>query len=302
MTGTTAFFGKVPFAPDFVRLGISPSHRSFEDWVHDGYADLRGAGARGLPARSHLLFPARDGSGVTAAVAIPSRDRVGREFPAVVATTIPEDQVPTRRSGLIFALQRFWDECDQAVQQHAQSDVDSLWGAVQTVRAPTDEELSSADRKRSSELENSSARAMEQACFSTPDDRFYAYHTLRLATRDAPPPEPRVLLCPTADQAQYRAFWADVIERASPRSLELPMLWMDGEPHPGALVVGLGRAHRSMLKFAAGYGKNANTLWPLSTEYDSAREQAKATLHGQFWDDPEQKLGKLVETILRVEV
>ena len=54
----TAFFGKLPTAADFVRLGVSMrSLRSFETWLHDAYTELRSASVPALPARCHIVFP-----------------------------------------------------------------------------------------------------------------------------------------------------------------------------------------------------------------------------------------------------
>ena len=89
-----AFFGKMPKAADFVRRGVSaPAMRNFENWFHSAYTELRGAGARGLMHRCHMILPNRDdANGVMAVLAVPSRDRIGREFPVVipVGSSFPE--------------------------------------------------------------------------------------------------------------------------------------------------------------------------------------------------------------------
>lgn len=297
---TVAIFGKLPFASDFLRYGVSKDTRPLEDWVHEGYADLRRAGAKGLPGRSHLICPGP--SGAIAAVAIPSRDRVGREFPAVVLTTIAWARLPLHASSMTVSLERFWSDCESVVERCAGRDGDALWASLQTVRPPSDEELSAGERERASILAETSARAMEATCFTEPDDRFYAYHTLRLATKTVPPPEPRVLLCPSGNQRAYRLFWADAVSRASSRGAALSFLWMDDGPDPGALVVGLGRNHRGMLKFAAGHGESSNALWPLTTRFAPARSRARDALGGGGWESSEETLSGLIERILEAEV
>lgn len=291
-----AFFGKVPFAADFVRRGISPPLREFENWLHDGVADLRSAGAKWVSGRCCFLYPSSGGKTI-AAVAIPSRDRIGREFPAVAGAVIETGNGGLHRSVAVLGCKRFYDEASAAMEAHMQSDADALWSAIQNVRPPSSTEMSDAEGQRSTLLDEESARAMEDVCFAGPDDRFYGYHALRLAARDAPPPDPRVLVCPTAGEIRYSGFWAEAIEQATQGRIPLPMLWTEG-----SLVVGLGRAPKSMLRFGAGLGGSSSALWPLTTEYQSARERSKAALQGQFWDDPEQKLGRLIDSILRIQL
>jgi type VI secretion system ImpM family protein len=294
-----ALFGKMPRAADFVRRGIStPAMRNFENWFHEAYAELRGAGARGLTHRCHLIFPSH--SDVIAVMAVPSRDRIGREFPVVTAVFVPQDELPGSYAPLVLAFARFWDAISAAIDAHHDEEPDALWEALRSTPAPSGAEFSEAEQRCAELLGNLGARQMEEACFSEPDDRFYAYHTLLLAVREAP--GSRVLMCPAAANPAYRAFWVETIERATAHEVPLPVMWLEGPDTPGGTLVALGRAPTAMLRYAEGHGRNSNSLWPLITENAKARARAKAALAASDWDDTEQNLDRLIDAVLGTEL
>ena len=297
-----AVFGKMPRAADFVRRGVStPGMRAFENWFHNAYTELRGAGARGLTLRCRLIFPSPDhDDGVIAAVAVPSRDRIGREFPVVVAASVSRDRLPRGSAPLVLAFARFWDAASATVDAHQDEEPEVLWQAMQLVSPPGGAELSEAEQRWTALLGNIGAREMEQECFSEPDDRFYAYHTLRLAVRDAP--DARVLMCPAAGHPAYRAFWVETIERATEHKIPLPIMWLEGSEAPKGVLVALARAPSSMLRFATGHGGNSHSLWPLTTKHEAARARSKAALEGEDWGNTEQKIGRLIDVVLNTQL
>ncbi|MEM7137420.1 MAG: type VI secretion system-associated protein TagF [Myxococcota bacterium] len=301
MTSTT-MFGKMPRAADFVRRDVTtPEVREFENWFHDAYTDLRGAGVRGLAQECHLVFPRRDDpKGAIAAVAIPSRDKIGREFPIVVATFLPPQVVGPRAAPLALGCGRFWEAAASVVRAHQDDEPDVLWEELSKIPAPTSAEMGDAGPRCDELLRNLGARQMEEACFPETDDRFYGYHTLRLAVQDAP--EGRVLLCPTAGHPGYRAFWTDAIERSSRQRHGLSVLWLDGEDSPPAMMVTLGRVPSSLFRYGTGHGRESNALWPLTTKSAAARARSKSALAGKPWDDPTQHLDELALTIASMDV
>ena len=302
MSGT-AFFGKVPSAADFVRRGIAgPTLRAFEHWFHDNYTDLRGTGARGLPFECRVIYPDPKGEGIVAAVAIPSRDRIGRQFPAVVVSSLSKEQLPSSVSALVLGLERFWRDAVAVVQAHVGGEPEPLLDAATAVTGPSRAELADAAERGTALLGNLSEQEMEQACFEEPDDRFYAYQTLRLAVRNAPIPDGRVVWCPTAKNASYRLFWIETIARATEHEVPLPMMWLEGADAPDGALVALGRAPANMLRFAMGHGRSSNMLWPLTTSHAGAKERAKAALEEQNWDDDEQQLSGLIDVVLSIQV
>jgi type VI secretion system ImpM family protein len=297
--GSIAFFGKMPRAADFVRRGVSaPAMRAFENWFHDAYTDLRGGGAKGLAFRCHLIIPSPDG--VIAAVAVPSRDRIGREFPVVIAVSVPRDQLPRGWAPLVLAFTRFWDAAFVAVEAHQEGEPEDLWQAVQQVSPPTGAEMSDAEERWPGLSGNIGAREMERECFPEPDDRFYAYHTLRLAVRDAP--DSRVLMCPAAGHPAYRAFWVETIERATGQNAPLAIMWLQGREAPTDILVALGTAPSSMLRYATGHGRQSNSLWPLTTQNAPARARSKDALAAGDWDETEQKLSRLIDVVLGTQL
>jgi type VI secretion system ImpM family protein len=296
-----AVFGKMPRAADFVRRGVfTPSMRVFENWFHDAYTELRGAGARGLDLRCQLVFPSPDRDGVIAAVAVPSRDRIGREFPVVVATAVPNTELPRGSAPLVLGFARFWDAAAAVVGAHQHEEPEDLWQAAQSVAPPNGAESSDAEQRWAALLGNIGAREMEQECFPDPDDRFYAYHTLLLAVRDAP--DARVLICPAAGNLGYRAFWVDLIERATGNKGPLPIMWLEGAEAPPGILVALGKAPSSMLRYATGHGRQSSSLWPLTTQNTTARERAKDALAGDDWSDTEQKLSRLIDVVVGTQL
>ena len=297
-----AFFGKMPKAADFVRRGVStPAMRDFENWFHSAYTELRGAGAPGLMHQCHLILPIRnDANGVIAVLAVPSRDRIGREFPVVVAAFIPRDQLPRSSAPLVMAFTRFWDAAHAAIDAHQDGEPEALWQAIQSLSPPSAPELSEAETRCAELLQNLGARHMEQECFSAPDDRFYAYHTLRLAVRDAS--DSRVLMCPAAGHPGYRAFWVETVERGTAHEVLLPTMWLEGAEAPRGTLVALGKAPSAMLRYVTGHGHRSNSLWPLTTQNIKAQERSKAALAGENWDDSEQNLSRLIDVVLGTQL
>ena len=293
-----AFFGKMPQAADFVRRGVStPAMRDFENWFHSAYNELRGAGAPGLMHQCHLILPIRnEANGVIVALAVPSRDRIGREFPVVVAAFVPREQLPRGSAPLVLAFKRFWDAARALVDSHQDGDPEALWQAIQSLSPPSAAELSEAETRCAELLQNLGARQMEQDCFSTPDDRFYAYHTLRLAVRDVS--DSRVLMCPAAGHPAYRAFWVETVERGTAHKVALPIVWLEGAEAPRGTLVALGKAPSAMLRYVTGHGHQSNSLWPLTTQSASAQERSKMALAGEGWEDADQNLSRLIDVVL----
>lgn len=296
---SVVFFGKVPRAADFVRRGISAAHmRPFENWFHEAYTDLRGAGERGLRYRGHLIMPdIQEPDRMLAVVAVPSRDRIGREFPAVVAAAVPKRDLPRTSASLGMAFARFWTDAISAVESHQDDEPDALFEAIDALSPPSASEITDAERRCDELLANLGARQMERECFSDEDDRFYAYHTLRLAVRDAR--DHRVVECPSAGHPGYRAFWIGAIARATEGKVPLPVLWLEGQDAPQGMLVALGKPPTAMLCFATGHGRQSSSLWPLTTENATARSRAKEALSAGNWDDPGQNLGMLVDAVVQ---
>ena len=144
-----AFFGKMPRAADFVRRAVSsPVMRNFENWFHDAYTELRGAGEASLAHPCHMILPHRnDADGVVAVLAVPSRDRIGREFPIVAATFVPRDMVPPRAATLMFGLTRYWESASSVIETHQDGEPEALWEALESLALPTAAELSEAEQK-----------------------------------------------------------------------------------------------------------------------------------------------------------
>jgi type VI secretion system protein ImpM len=297
-----AFFGKMPSAADFVRRGVSkPVLRDFENWFHDAYTELRRTGARGLAHRCHMLLPHRNGSnGIVAALAVPSNDRIGREFPIVVAVYIPRETLPQSTAAVGIGLTRFWEAATSAIEQHRDGEPEVMWEALRSLSLPTVSELSDAEERCQELLKNLGARQMEAECFSDDEGRFYAYHTLRLAVRDTP--EGRVLMCPSAGHPGYRAFWVEAVERATLHKIPLPVVWLNGADAPGDTLVALSKAPAGMLRYLARDGRQSSTVWPLTTGSAAARERAKSALESAELSEAEQKLSRLIDVVLSTEL
>jgi type VI secretion system protein ImpM len=88
--GRPGFFGKLPVAGDFLRRGLQPSSlRAIDDWLQSGLgadrADWRLDTAR--PWRFYAA-PGTLGESGLAGVLAASRDRVGRQFPILIAVEV----------------------------------------------------------------------------------------------------------------------------------------------------------------------------------------------------------------------
>ena len=234
-------------------------------------------------------------------MAAPSVDKIGRTFPAVIATALQSDALPTSGSTTLLGIDRFLQEAATVFDDHSTSETDSLWQAVQQIPPPSEAEITEAGARSVMLLQNARARLMEDSCFSEPDDRYYAYNTLRLATLELPPPQARVLLCPTGGKAENRAFWAEAISQSTQGTVPVPMMWLDSPEHE-AFLAGLGSAPQSMLRFLLDQPDHGQTLWPLRTTHESAREQAKNALDRRNFDGPGQTFSNLLHEISRIQL
>ena len=297
-----AMFGKLPTAADFIRLGaLSTPMRTFETWFHEAYTQLRSAGTPSLPARCDVLFPLPEHGLLIVAVAMPSQDRIGRTFPMVVATAIPNAALPQSQAQRLVATARFCQAAATTFEVHAQGESNDLWSAAEQLTPPTDPEFAEAAQRTTMLFDHGRARAMEEACFTPAQNRFYAYDTLCLATQELPPPQARVLLCPTAGHAEHRLFWSEAVGQAVKGRVSLPMMWLHGEDHPD-LAIALDKAPKNMLGFLLGQSSQSQALWPLSTTLDSARKRAEEALLGQNWEDSEQTFSSLLQALAHTQL
>ncbi|MEM9191858.1 MAG: TagF domain-containing protein [Myxococcota bacterium] len=287
-----AFFGKVPSAADFVRRGVQGPVRDFENWFHDGIADLRATGAKAIPEPLGFLWP--HPAGTVLACAAPSQDRIGRTFPKV-AVSEPRSLVGLPLAHSLLAARRFWREATAALEISEGTEPDAVANRVRAVDEPSAADVAEAAKVLQAFLDEESVGALEQSCFDSHEDACYAYHTLQLATREAPPSEPRVLACPNGSTLDCRAFWAEAIDRSTGGRLALPLVWGSNW-----VLIALGRAPASMVRFAAGLGGRSQALWPLVTDRDAARSRARSALEGRGWPGAEDTLSRLIDALVRL--
>ena len=81
---SVGFFGKLPCRGDFVRVGLSrPVAAAWDRWISASLPNL--ADASRMPHWRFALGPEVCGPVAVTGVLLPSRDRVGRSFPLLIA-------------------------------------------------------------------------------------------------------------------------------------------------------------------------------------------------------------------------
>ncbi|MGB3067112.1 MAG: type VI secretion system-associated protein TagF [Ottowia sp.] len=118
-----SWFGKLPGAGDFAHRRMPPAlHTCWDNWLHDGLADLRVRHPSWIdayltsPVWGFLLGPGIAGDTAWIGALAPSVDRVGRYYPISVFTPLPESAED---------LAGWWHTAHHLLLQALESDADA---------------------------------------------------------------------------------------------------------------------------------------------------------------------------------
>ncbi len=272
------FFGKTPLEADFVRHDLSsPLAMQFFRWLADAVAQTPAAtkhiahgGVRFV--WTHDVAP----HSALVGVLVPSRDRVGREFPFVAMTELRRSDL----SPFFPALPLAWAETlatarSLALRAHVEP-LASIATDAASLAMPLD--LATAHARTTRALARASMSEVHERLFPGLEaDACYAYLTVRTAAGLAGRADAPALVCPTT-LASDAAAWLELVRRLAPARAPLPtFLWTTGT---GAhLVISMGGAlPHAALAAVSGATPDASRVWPLATPSEAARSRARTVI------------------------
>lgn len=302
-----SLFGKLPSQADFFRHG-SPgaTAREAEKWLIDSYQHLRSLDLDFPRAAINMVLARPEWSEVLICVAVSSRDSVERPFPIVVFAALDAQAVAGRSWALPVVLSKFLTGVQTALYRAASSgDAQRLITDVE--RLPLINPLlleRLSDAIYSNVVNTQQVQTFESRVFDPPDERFYAYRTLRMAcdqVRGDLPDEANVVLdCPVRIDIDLVA-WNSLVAQTLGWSKTTPMIWRN-EPAP-RLLISLGPLPIQALHFLVDTNVDSMRYWPLTTSSSAAIASAQKSLEAYAtWDHAGETLHSLFERVAALSV
>lgn len=288
-----SFFGKAPSEGDFLRApSKSAASAAFENWMHEAYGVLRGAGLAGVPAPVYVVQPDQASGSFVYAAIVPSMDSVGRAFPFVVTCTVPAGEVAVRASVLPIACDRFFNQVATLGEQLDGLDRDTIARRVASISPVSASEEQYADTVCDRTRSTVFTAEFETTNFHSAAERYYAYRTLRLAVGSK---QAGITLdCPlTRDVDLF--VWAEVIH-AVRLWRAATMLWtIDPEPR---LLVSLGAPPTSAIRQLFRADARDASYWSLKTDHPGSLEEANNLMARlAAWDRVGEPISMLIERV-----
>jgi type VI secretion system protein ImpM len=273
-------FGKLPAHGDFIRINAGdPVAQHLAVWLQAGFESVIRVNAA-LPATPTpfvLSLGANRNSLVGALV--PSKDRVGREFPLAVFVPVESSLLATRFPLVPFSFSRFICSVGALLAETATISAAKLQAELARLPLPAPSDWSFAEEQRRLQLDTSSANLMKQ--FSEPEANglHYAARTFLMACsaeRGQEPAKARVVLdCPivTDGPLPWLEFAARILGwKAQPPSF----MWTEAEPR--RLLLALGPIPAAALGYLSRPDRPVAVFWPLKTTQKAAMDAAREAL------------------------
>ncbi len=277
-------YGKIPAQGDFVRVHASdPAAQSLDLWVQESLESLARAGAE-LPAEPVYFLhhgAAPHGPALVGAL-LRSSDRVGRAYPLCPFARIDAASLPRLLSVTPTAWSLFLRDAAALAPELPRTDAAQLASRARALRAPTAFEAQQAEAVCQHALARYPtgdvlARLFSGAPFG---QHYYAFKTVLDAcdtTRSRPPRHPIVLDCPVGSDVDQFVWLELCRRRLYGAGVTVTCAWLEGAS-PRMLVC-LGAASGSLLRFVARPDDQSTQLWPLRTARPDAIELARQGLN-----------------------
>lgn len=302
-----SIYGKIPAQGDFVRVHASdPAAQSLDVWIQECLEALARAGAE-LPAEPVYFFHqglAPAGQALVGAL-LRSGDRVGRVYPLAVFARVDAPVITNGLSMVPTAWSLFLQDAARLSGDLDRVDAALLAARARSLRAPGPPELNQAMGVCNHVLHRFATGDVLMRLFATAPmgAHYYAFKTVIDAcetTRTRPPRTPIVLDCPvTSDVDAF--LWLELCRRRLVGAPVVPaFLWREGAAP--RLLVSLGPASGSLMRFLVCPDDHATQLWPLMTTRPDAIELARqgiAPHHRQALDTGAMPLEALLATLAR---
>jgi type VI secretion system ImpM family protein len=273
-----AVFGKIPSRGDFLKQGIQgPALVALERWFFESAQDLFGAGGH-FPNEPFKLVVGQPGwSEAVAAVAVPSRDSVGRSFPLVACACLDARTVGPRTWLVPLVTDHFLQQAPALLTQAAaQGDENQLISSLGGLASGGQMDLATGEATFVRVVSNEGTADFETRLFQPRDVRFYAYQTLARAchtVRGGGPDAGLVVGCPVT-QAEDVLIWNALAGALT--GAAVPMMWQ--ETAVPRLVLLIGGLLEASLRCLVDENCSARSYWPLTTTHTGAMTAAQQAL------------------------
>lgn len=297
-------FGKTSAHGDFIKVNASSKVvHAFVSWLTEGVELLRQSQTE-LPLDPvGFLFAGGCDDNVLVGAFVRSQDKVGREFPLVIFTTV-DALFAAQNSPIIPRIyDGFLNDAVGILMSAQGADVSSLKQWVQALREPGESELAQAQHTSISELGILSMGDFQRQLGNAEQGgHYYAFHALLSACRPlrgkAPPTTGVITLeCPIVS-APMCSTWLQLAKSSLQWSSTPSFFWTSSLPQ--RLLLSLGSPGPAVLKYIAGADPNAAKLWPLQTTnagaIDAARQALPSTVLRAI-DRPDDSINHLLALI-----
>jgi type VI secretion system protein ImpM len=280
---TVGIYGKIPAQGDFVRVNASDgAAHALDQWVQESLEALQRGGVELPQEPVYFLYHGANAAlpGV-AGVLVPSRDSVGRQYPLIVFARVEPGFLATRFSGVPTGYDLFLHDAARMLESVERLDAPSIAARARALRVPSPHELAQVDVVCNHVLQTTAAGDVQWRLFGDPNGakQYYAFKTAIEAcdtTRTRPPRVPITLDCPVASDVDL-FLWLEVARRRLYGSPVVPsFVWTEGASP--RLLLTLGAATGTSLRFMAKPSDTANQLWPLVTTRADMIEQSRQTI------------------------
>lgn len=282
MATAPGLIGKIPAEGDFVRFNAGdPAAQEFTDWLAKGQESVH-RNRESLPrAPSYFLFTGATATNALIGVLIPSKDRVGREFPLAAFTAIRTGDLAHCFALVPLAFSQFLTATAGLLEAAATLAGAEVEQRLAALPLPTAEAWSVAEENRLLLLSRSCSGIVREV--SEPGGScggaYYAFRTFSEAcsrVRWEEPAKARLVLdCPLSWDGPV--VWLELAERLLQWKKQPPsFLWTDDLPP--RLLLSLGPMSPGTLSCLASQLPTNSSFWPVKTTQQSAIETARRSL------------------------
>jgi len=273
-----AVFGKIPSRGDFLKHGIQGvALVELEKWFFESAQDLFGSGGSFSNEPFKLVVTQPRWPETVAAVAVPSRDSVGRSFPLVACACLDARVVGHRPWLVPLLADHFLQQVPACLSQAAaQGEENQLMSSLASLAGAGQMDLATAEATFTRVVSNESTADFEARLFQPREARFYAYQTLARAChavrgggRDAG----LIVGCPLT-QAEDVLIWNALAGTLAGGGV--PMMWQ--ETASPRLVLLIGTLLEAALRCLVDENCSARSYWPLTTGHTGAMTAAQQAL------------------------
>lgn len=279
-------FGKMPAKADFVRHHIAePAARVFDNWLHQGVETLRMTNNSPPNSPVRFLFAPPGTGQVLVGMMVPSQDQVGRSFPLSAFFPMDAAYFSRRFAGIPVACDPFLEGLSRVLSQAHQMSFEQLVSHLEAVPVPAAAQFQAAQEvgtriQQAVLAENFLSGSFDMAA----GEHHYGIYALTTACQyvHGKPPEQAgtILDCPLSADVDLYA-WLELASRLLAWDIQPPSFFWVEAPVP-RMLLSLGAVHTQILRWFSDPQATHERLWPLKTEHEPSRQQARERMEQQL--------------------